>query len=103
MQLDVDVDCGCEKVDIVDVDVRVFTLCPPPVSDPDVAEKRAHCGAAGQLWRQDHVCWTGSRRHAGKEAVKSCVRRPVFRDCAGKDPGTVGKRKITSTTSQKKV
>ena len=23
--------------------------------------------------------------------VTSCVRRPVFRFCAGKDPGTVGK------------
>ena len=32
------------------------------------------------------------------------MRRPVFRDCAGKDPGTVGKMKqITSTTSQKSV
>ena len=27
--------------------------------------------------------------------VTSCLRRPVFRDCAGKDPGTVGKLKIT--------
>ena len=33
MQLDVSVDCGCEEVDIIDVDdVRVFPFCPPPVS-----------------------------------------------------------------------
>ena len=32
MQLDVNVDCGCEKVDIVGVDVSIFSFCPPPVS-----------------------------------------------------------------------
>ena len=32
-------------VDIIDVDVRVFPFCPPPVSDPEVAEKKsALCG-----------------------------------------------------------
>ena len=32
MQLDVNVDCGNEKVDIVGVDVSIFSFCPPPVS-----------------------------------------------------------------------
>ena len=60
MQLDVIVDCGCEEVDIIDVDVRIFPFCPPPVSqipflsttcesDPGVAEKRARCVAGGKL------------------------------------------------------
>ena len=56
MQLDVGVDCGCERVDIADVDVKVFpfpsTTCE---SGPAVAERRAHCEAAGQLWRQDRA------------------------------------------------
>ena len=30
--LDVNVDCGCNGVDIIDVDVRVFSFCPPSVS-----------------------------------------------------------------------
>ena len=32
VQLDVNVDCGCERVDIVDVDVKAFPFCPPPVT-----------------------------------------------------------------------
>ena len=32
MQLDVNVDCGCEVEDIVDVNVGICSLCPPPVS-----------------------------------------------------------------------
>ena len=49
MQLDVNVDCGCEEVDIIDVECQglpsLSTTCE---SDPKVAEKRAHCGAPGQ-------------------------------------------------------
>ena len=33
-----------------------------------------------------HLVWF--RRHAGKYAVKSCVCRPGFRECAGKDLST---------------
>ena len=32
MELDVNVDCGCEGVDIVGVNVGISSLCPPPVS-----------------------------------------------------------------------
>ena len=32
MQLDVNVDCSCEVVDIIDVDVGVLSFCPPSVS-----------------------------------------------------------------------
>ena len=49
MQLDVNVDYGCEKVDIVDVDVRVFPLCPPPVSQIQMLLRKERSGAAGQL------------------------------------------------------
>ena len=40
MQLDVNVDCGCEKVDIVDVDARVFSFCPPPVSQIPMLQRK---------------------------------------------------------------
>ena len=56
MQLDVNVDCGCERVDIVDVDVKVFyflsTSC---VSGPAVAERRVHCVAARSRRRRAHL------------------------------------------------
>ena len=56
MQFDVNADCGREEVDIADVDVRglpsLSTTCE---SGPAVAERRAHCEAAIQLWRQDHA------------------------------------------------
>ena len=52
LQLGVNVDCGCERVGIVDVSVGVCTLCPPCESGQAVAEPRAHCEAASKLWRQ---------------------------------------------------
>ena len=44
MQLDVNVDCGCEGW--TEGLPFLSTTCE---SDPDVAEKRTHCGAASQL------------------------------------------------------
>ena len=32
MQLEMNADCGCEGVDIVDVNVVFCSFCPPPVS-----------------------------------------------------------------------
>ena len=56
MRLDVNVDCVCEGWTIIDVDVRVFSfLSTTCESGPEVAEKRALCEAASQLWRQDHA------------------------------------------------
>ena len=53
MQLDVDVDCICKGKDIVDPNVSICPFCPHPVSDPKVAERRAHHEAASQMQRPD--------------------------------------------------
>ena len=45
MQLDVNVDCGCEVMDIVDVNVGICSLSTPCESDPEIG-RRAHREAA---------------------------------------------------------
>ena len=44
MQLDVNVDCGCEEL------TSLMSM-----SGSSLSEKRAHCGAASELYRQDHA------------------------------------------------
>ena len=71
MQLDVNVDCGCERVDIVDIDVEVFPLSTTCESGLAVAERRAPCEAAGQLWREERA-----------EEERTCVCSAVEAGCA---------------------
>ena len=57
IKVDMNVDCGREGVDIVDVDVRVFPLCPPLVSEVQQLLSEEHT----VRWRQDRAEEEGTR------------------------------------------
>ena len=53
MQLDVNVDCGCEGEDIKEANVRVFSFCPPPVSHIQKLLRKVRTGCSGKITQKE--------------------------------------------------